>query len=53
MRLNRIYTAEPLKPQQQVCLTEKQAHYLHRILRLDEGDSIVLFNGGCRNCNHP
>ncbi len=45
MRFNRLYTTDRLEPEQQVCLTGKPAHYLHRVLRLAIGDRIVLFNG--------
>jgi 16S rRNA U1498 N3-methylase RsmE len=41
MRLNRIYTPASLEPEQETRLAEKQAHYLHRVLRLGSGDTVT------------
>jgi 16S rRNA (uracil1498-N3)-methyltransferase len=45
MRQSRIYTPEPLLSVNSVELTGSVSHYLTRVLRLSEGDSIILFNG--------
>ena len=45
MRQNRIYVADTLVPDQQLGLAGSRVHYVHRVLRLGEGDSVVLFNG--------
>ena len=48
MRQNRIYVAEKLIPEQLLRLSGNKVHYLHRVLRLGQGDNIILFNGdGC------
>ena len=45
MRQNRIYVADKLAPEESLSLGGNRAHYLHRVLRLGEGDNITLFNG--------
>ncbi len=45
MRQSRLYTDQPLAPDSEVVLDERTGHYLHRVLRLRAGDTLVLFNG--------
>jgi 16S rRNA (uracil1498-N3)-methyltransferase len=45
MRQSRIFTDQPLQPDREVSLDGKTGHYLFRVLKLQEGDSVVLFNG--------
>ena len=45
MRIHRIFTAQPLAPEQSVALDAGAAHYLARVLRVSAGQQIVLFNG--------
>jgi len=48
MRLTRTYLAQPLAPGARVALPEAAANHLLRVLRLQPGDELVLFNGdGC------
>ena len=49
MRQSRVYTSQPLLAADSVELTGSQSHYLTRVLRLSEGDSITLFNGDGRD----
>jgi 16S rRNA (uracil1498-N3)-methyltransferase len=49
MRTSRIYTSQPLLSVNSVKLTGPVSHYLLRVLRLSEGDSITLFNGDGRD----
>ncbi|KGQ18704.1 Ribosomal RNA small subunit methyltransferase E [Lysobacter dokdonensis DS-58] len=45
MRTTRVYVDLPLKPGARVALPEDAAIHLVRVLRLQEGDACVLFNG--------
>ncbi len=45
MRTNRLYTAANLEPDQQISVTGNRVHYIQRVLRMAEGDGLVLFNG--------
>ena len=45
MRQSRIYTSQVLLTADSVELEGPASHYLTRVLRLSEGDSLVLFNG--------
>ena len=45
MRIPRIYTSQPLGPQQLIELDEKTSHYIARVLRLKTGAALILFNG--------
>jgi len=47
-RLSRVYTAQPLLSVDSVELVGSASHYLTRVLRLSEGDSVCLFNGDGR-----
>ena len=49
LRLSRIYTAQPLLSADSVELADSASHYLTRVLRLSEGDSVILFNGDGRD----
>ena len=41
----RLYIEQPLRHEQQLALTDKQAHYLGDVMRLKTGDAVSLFNG--------
>ena len=45
MRTTRVFVDMPLKPEAIVSLPEDAAIHLVRVLRLQEGDACVLFNG--------
>jgi 16S rRNA (uracil1498-N3)-methyltransferase len=45
MRLSRVYTPQQLATDEPVELTGASSHYLSRVLRLSEGDTVILFNG--------
>ncbi len=45
MRLSRIYIDEPLSTGQSVSLPVDRAHYVKNVLRLQNGQQILLFNG--------
>jgi 16S rRNA (uracil1498-N3)-methyltransferase len=45
MRVSRLYVPSPLAQGEQVELAEESAHYVRTVLRLKQGDAIVLFNG--------
>lgn len=49
MRTSRIYTSQALLSADSVELTAAASHYLSRVLRLSEGDSVTLFNGDGRD----
>lgn len=49
MRQSRIYTSQVLLTADSVELEGPASHYLTRVLRLSEGDSLVLFNGDGRD----
>ena len=49
MRQSRVYTAQPLLPADNIELEEPASHYLARVLRLSEGDPLILFNGDGRD----
>lgn len=44
-RRPRFFVAEPLRAQSRVRLSEEAGHHAARVLRLREGDGIVLFDG--------
>lgn len=41
----RLYVEHPLAQGQAVPLTQDQAHYLFSVMRLGQGDALLLFNG--------
>ncbi len=45
MRIPRVYVDKDLQPGATVALPAAAAHHLSRVLRLREGDPVVLFNG--------
>jgi 16S rRNA (uracil1498-N3)-methyltransferase len=45
MRTTRVHVDLPLKPGKRIALPEDAAGHLVRVLRLQEGDACVLFNG--------
>lgn len=45
MRLTRNYVDHPLQPGQRVALPEAVANHLLRVLRLNVGDALIVFNG--------
>jgi 16S rRNA (uracil1498-N3)-methyltransferase len=48
MRISRIYTGQPLDPDQEVTLEQMASRHLVQVLRLRPGADLVLFNGdGC------
>lgn len=49
MRQSRIYTRQSLRPGHNVELAGSTGHYLTRVLRLSEGDPLILFNGDGRD----
>lgn len=45
MRIPRIYTAKELSSDFTLLLDPEPSHHLTRVLRMDAGDTLVLFNG--------
>lgn len=45
MRLSRVYTSEKLQGRTFLQLSDDAHHYVSRVLRLKQGDPLVLFNG--------
>ena len=45
MRQQRVYTSQPLTPGESVQLEADSSHHLSKVLRLQTGDAIILFNG--------
>lgn len=45
MRISRLYTHQALTLDQQIELTEDNAHYVRTVLRLKKDQTITLFNG--------
>ena len=41
----RLYVDHPLGQGQRVPLTRDQSHYLFGVMRLGQGDAVLLFNG--------
>jgi 16S rRNA (uracil1498-N3)-methyltransferase len=44
-RVPRLHVASPLRPGARILLPEEAAHHALRVLRLDDGDPVVLFDG--------
>lgn len=44
-RTPRLYVARPLKAGASFTLAATQAHYLTRVMRLEAGDAVLVFNG--------
>ena len=48
MRVPRIYTEQPLRAGREVLLPEQAGEHVARVLRLERGHPLILFNGdGC------
>jgi 16S rRNA (uracil1498-N3)-methyltransferase len=47
MRIQRVYTDQPLKAGAEITLEEDSSHHLYHVLRMQAGDSVNLFNEGC------
>jgi 16S rRNA (uracil1498-N3)-methyltransferase len=48
MRVPRIYTSQILTPGTQLALEPDAGHHLTKVLRLQSGHNLLLFNGdGC------
>lgn len=45
MRVPRVYSPQPLSSGQIISLNEAASHYLSRVLRLQTGRELVIFNG--------
>jgi len=45
MRVPRIYTDQPLRPGREVLLPEQGGEHVVRVLRLERGHPLILFNG--------
>lgn len=41
----RLYTKLPLDASQDISLSESQSHYVQKVMRLKEGDELLVFNG--------
>lgn len=41
----RLFVEESLSPGAQLTLSQPQSHYLSQVMRVGEGDSVLLFNG--------
>ena len=48
MRIPRIYTDQPLRPGTEVLLPEQAGEHVARVLRLERGHPLILFNGDGR-----
>jgi len=49
MRRSRVYTEQPLVPDDTAEMSRGASHYLGRVLRLSVGDPVTLFNGDGRD----
>lgn len=45
MRTSRLFTPEPLTIGQRIELDQDNGHYVRTVLRLNKGDTLILFNG--------
>jgi 16S rRNA (uracil1498-N3)-methyltransferase len=45
MRLTRCYTDQDLYPGEVLLLDQQNSHHLFRVLRMRQGDKLILFNG--------
>jgi 16S rRNA (uracil1498-N3)-methyltransferase len=48
MRVPRVYVADPLRVGDTLSLAEAQSHYLGKVLRMEPGRALVVFNGDGR-----
>lgn len=51
MRVPRIYTNQPLSTSQRLALGEAPSHHLSKVLRMQVGRELILFNGD--GCEYP
>ena len=51
MRIPRIYTDQALRPGSEVLLPEQAGEHVARVLRLERGHPLILFNGDGRECD--
>ncbi|MDH5359642.1 MAG: 16S rRNA (uracil(1498)-N(3))-methyltransferase [Gammaproteobacteria bacterium] len=51
MKNTRLYINTELRPDSQALLPAEQHRYIHSVLRLREGDSVILFNGSGSDFN--
>jgi 16S rRNA (uracil1498-N3)-methyltransferase len=51
MRIPRIYTDQPLHPGNEVLLPEQAGEHVARVLRMDRGHPLILFNGDGSECD--
>ena len=49
MRTTRVFVDLPLREGARIALPEDAANHLVRVLRMQEGDACVLFNGDGRD----
>ncbi len=45
MRIPRVFTTQALEPNSSLVLAEAQSHYLSKVLRMQAGRELILFNG--------
>ena len=45
MRIPRVFTHQALTPNSTLALSESQSHYLGKVLRMQAGRELILFNG--------
>jgi len=45
MQICRLYVQSPLNTGQEINLTDEQGHYLSHVMRLQDGNPVILFNG--------
>ena len=50
MRIPRIYTDQPLLPGSEVLLPEQAGEHVARVLRMERGHPLILFNGDGDEC---
>ena len=51
MRVPRVYTDQPLRPDREILLPEQAGEHLARVLRLERGHPLILFNGDGHECD--
>jgi len=51
MRIPRIYTDQTLRPGHEVLLPEQAGEHVARVLRMERGHPLILFNGDGQECD--
>ena len=51
MRIPRVFVEQPLHPGRTVLLPEQAGEHIVRVLRLERGHPLILFNGDGRECD--